>query len=435
VTAIGHEGTRARLLRTVVVAATAIFAAACVPSAPEVVGFSVARVVVMVLSAALVVAVAVAGRDPRFRTPVAVVALLLLGVALLWSVGIVPSPQSETRSELQSWFAAPIGAETYAFDGGIYLRTRELMEEGVSFYRAFGQAVRDDQRHSDPPASALNYREPALFWLWTLLPGPPVASTVLAWYFVLAYAMMVAAFLLARRFVEDAVALLGPFALLPHIASASLAMSWFAFAETWAAILIVLAFALLAHHRLWPSVIALLVAVAFRELAIVFVPAWVVAWWLGGAKKRMLPGTLVAVLAPVAIIVAHVVSVPAEASGSLNVAPWLVGGGIPRLIRALQHGAEYGPLSAYLQPALLLLALAGAALVKTRWLRWSLLTGLIVPAAFLTVFSAGEFDYYWGAILIPLTAALAPLAFQRLAPASIPPEVMTSNPRKLRPGD
>jgi hypothetical protein len=407
-----------------VAVAAAALAASFVISPSAVPGSVPASIPLRLLCAATVLALSLAPSERFTRRWRALAGLAVVGIVLLWSLGIGPSPMKPVLDNQREGYSVPRVAETYGWDGGVYLRTRELMEAGVGYYAAFGEAVVGLADVDVPPSSPFNYRPPFLFWLWTVLPGPPVGMTILWWHVVLGFVAMAAAFFLARRFVDDGVALLAPITMLPAIAFAAMTSSWYSFSEAWAGLVVVFAFLAMVRKRWWPSIALLLVAVAMRELMVVFVPAWVVAWYLGGARKRMLTGALAVVIGSITIIGAHVLSAPVSSSG-LDVGGWLGNGGLDRLFRALQHGTDPGSLHAYLQPALLLLALVGAALVKTRWLRWSLMTGLVVPAAFLMVFSAGEFDYYWGAILIPLTAALAPLAFQRLAPASIPSKVVT----------
>ena len=62
-------------------------------------------------------------------------------------------------------------------------------------------------------------------------------------------------------------------------------------------------------------------------------------------------------------------------------------------------------------------SILGAALIRESWLRWTLLVVAVTPLAFLTAFSKGEWDYYWGLTFQPTLVALAALVFVRVFPS------------------
>ncbi len=377
--------------------------------------------IALALGVALAAAVAVGAAWARARIsrPLAVaLALALVCGAQLWTLGLAGGPYAPALQARQAVYARTVEPERYDFDGELYLRTRALMRRGVAFYPAFQQAWSEDARFEGRIATPLSFREPALFELWRVLPGAS-GTALLGWFVAFALLVALAGWWLAAIFASDGVALLAPIGLSSFFAFFVLAdRSWFTFAEPWSAGVVVVALALLARGRWVASALALAVAVAFRELAILYVPVWVLAWWLGGRPRARVPALLIAVGGAILPIALHVLSAPAAGSaGGLALATWLHSPGLPRLTRALRHGLELMPHGGALAPWLALLALGGAVALRERAARWALAAAVAVPAAFLVAISANRFDYYWGAILTPVVLALLPLAFARGSPA------------------
>ncbi len=352
------------------------------------------------------------------RTLAIGVALALLAACQLWTLGLLGGPYAPLLEERQVTYARAIEPERYAFDGELYLRTRALMRQGVPYYAAFQRAWSEDARFAGPIRTPLSFREPGLFLLWRLLPGAS-ATALLGWFIVFGLAVAVAGWWLAATFVSDGIALLAPILLSTFFAWFVLgAHSWFTFAEVWAGGVMVIALALLVRGRWMASALALVAAVAMRELAIVYVPAWVIAGLWAAPRRPRLAGLLVATLGASVPIALHLAMAPAAGGGDpLALATWLHSTGLPRLVRSLAHGMELMPFGPRSAPWIALVSLGGVLALRDGRLRAGLAAALVAPALFLLAISANRFDYYWGALLTPVVLACLPLAFARVGPA------------------
>jgi hypothetical protein len=356
-------------------------------------------------------------RAQASRPLAAALALAAVTGCHVWTLGLAGGPYAASLQERERVYARPVEPERYAFDGEIYLRTEALMKQGAPFYAAFQRAWREDSRFDGSIPSAWSFREPALFYLWRILPGS-TGVALLGWFTVFTVLAAIAGWFLAATFVDDGIALLAPIAMLSYFAFFVLAsLSWFSFAEVWAAGAVVLALALLLRRRWLASAFALVAAVAIRELAFLFVPAWVVAWGLSRGQRGRAIGLGVAVVGSLTPLIAHMLMAPAS-HGAGSLATWLHSTGLPRLLRALRHGTEFIPYGAPVGPLAAVAALGGALALLERRERWTLATALILPLTFMTCVSAGAYDYYWGAILVPLLLATTPLALARVLPAA-----------------
>jgi hypothetical protein len=375
----------------------------------------------------------------RWRERSKPVAVAGMGLAIVlggsaWTFGVLGGPYAPLLQERLEEWSVPVVPEHYAFDGEIYRRTRALMRRGDPYYAAFQQAWTEDKRFDGTIATPLGFREPALFYLWQALPGGNAAA-LLGWFIAFAFGASFAAWMLARACVGDGPALLAPIGVLSYATFFVFSQrSWFTFAEPWAAWVMIAALALLVRRRTLPAALCLVLAVAFRELAGLYVAAWAVQWVLSGRPRRTAPALLVACVGSVAVLLLHVTMAPASGgSGHLALATWLHSTGVPRLLRALQHGMTLVPHGNVLSPLFLVAALVGAWSLPERAMRWTLTTAILLPATFLLAVSADAYDYYWGAILTPLLLALAPFVWSRVLPAESVPHAtrQTTPPERL----
>ena len=168
----------------------------------------------------------------RRRSAAALVAVLFVALLFLYQAGVLPGEPRSTTADFRASLAVEPPPEQYSFDGYIYLRINHLMQAGMPYYDAFLKAYDEDARLSGAPTQLFNIRQPWLFELWKLLPGPPGAKV---WYcFVaLVVATMLLAYGLARRFVEPAAALAAPVALGGYFLMPALT-PWFPLSEFWA---------------------------------------------------------------------------------------------------------------------------------------------------------------------------------------------------------
>lgn len=346
------------------------------------------------------------------RTELAVgLALAAVVGAFFWQAGVIPGPAAERVAPTLRYASEEPANGSYYFDGQFYLKTYWLVRGGEGYYQAFTDAWRGYRVKGQPPGK-LNHRQPWLTWLWLALPGPPGLAV---WYGFVGVAVlaMLAAFYLASAFVDPAVALLAPIGVGAYYTWPALGL-WFPFSEYWASAAAILAVALVVRRRWLPGAVAVVVAIAFRELMVFLIPAFAVAWWLYPQRRREVPALLVATVLPVALYAAHLAAAPAGRPADPTV--WLRGGFGP-LLAALRFSADFVPFGAWVLPVVPLVAVLGALALRPGW-RAAFLGGAVGTAAFgLFAFSAGVNGAYWGAILQPLALAAAPLALARVLPA------------------
>jgi hypothetical protein len=349
--------------------------------------------------------------------------LLIVLLVSLWYAGIAPGPlradSIDTRVAELSVHPQP---EQYQFDGWLYVRTYDLMNEGRGYYDAFGTSVIEDSRLDETALSSVfNYREPFLFELWKALPGDDAASLWM-WFIGASVLTLAAAYVLASCLVAPGAALIAPISLIPFYYYFWWTNTWFTMSEVWGGMFGL--FAVTALIRGWrvTSLVFLVIAVATREFLVLLIPAWVVAWWFWGERRRTWWFLTLVVVLPVTVLGAHVVSVP-PLSGStpFDFSSWL-NGGVGRLVDALRFGWAYVAIPDVTPVLLAVAALVAALSAKSAWRRWSLTAVVVLPALFLLIVSRGEWSYYWGAFFTPLAVALAPGAMGRwLAPEPVGP--------------
>jgi hypothetical protein len=115
------------------------------------------------------------------RSAAALAAVVFVAMLFLHQTGVLPGEPRSKTADFRASLAVEPAAEQYAFDGYIYLRINHLMQSGMPYYDAFLQAFDQDSRLSGSPPGLLNIRQPWIFELWKVLPGPPGAK-VRYWY-------------------------------------------------------------------------------------------------------------------------------------------------------------------------------------------------------------------------------------------------------------
>jgi hypothetical protein len=139
------------------------------------------------------------------------------------------------------------------------------------------------------------------------------------------------------------------------------------------------------------------------------VPVYIV-WWIVCRRRREGALGLAIVLAgPAALMWLHAFWSPVPGQSAAGLANWLHGG-VPRLVAALRFSGDLVPKSRWTYLAAPVLALAGALTTRANWSRALLAAAVAVPVVALTLFSAGIWHYYWGAIAMPAILVLTPLA-------------------------
>ena len=343
-------------------------------------------------------------------------ALVLLAASLLWQVGVLPGAPRTALAGMRQLLATDQVAEGYAFDGGIYEYTVTLMKGGTPYYDAFVEAHIGHADFDGAPKSAFNFRQRWLSEVWALVPGTGRSApwTTLAGFSI---AVMGAGYALARRYTNPGLALVAP-AMLSGYYAYPLLTQWTTFSEYYGAGLVVIALALLVRKQWLAAGIALTAAVAARELMLIALPAFVLAWALYPDRKKALPGLVVAVAGPAAVLGYHLMAAPGTESAGLSaLARWTENGGLGRLYEALTFSTLLVPLGGTIAVVWAVAALASGSVAKEWWERVALTGTPLLLLGLITAFSANEWDYYWGAIAVPVLIALAPVFLGWIEPA------------------
>jgi hypothetical protein len=360
-------------------------------------------------------AVAASGAHRRRLTSTALGVCVLL-LATTWAYGVwgpLAKPQALHVSELNA--EVPLGA--YDFDGDLYMRFVQEVERGRGFYVVALETVGSDPRRSEGITSAFNVRQPERVWMFALLPGPPAA---LLWWFMAFWCVVVGAGFLAARDYGGAGAGVAVGALLTMYGFPAvwLPPQWFVFPEFWAGGLLAISFYLLWRRRPWPALALLLVAVSFREFAVLLIPAYLAWWWWCRPPRPGWAFPAMTALGPVVILAAHLAAVPPLSGGtSVGISAWLHGSFAQFMEAVSFHWAAGIPGLQVTGIALPVLAVLGAALMRSKALAASLALAVAVPCAFLLLFGAGNdtTPNYWGAFIAPLFIMMALLPFALVA--------------------
>ena len=312
--------------------------------------------------------------------------------------------------------------QQYSFDGFVYLRTLDLMKHGKPYYAAFTEAV-DGQLGlaSNPLPSPLNFREPLLFHVWAILPGD-MPIDLLGWFVAFALVIQLSAYFVARRLASPGPALMAPMLLIPYLSFFMRHNAWFTMMEIWAVGLVMAGLACMLRGRWFLSLALLLAGIATRELMVLAAPAWLVAWWFWSPPgRRQLWVPPVIVLGPALILGAHWWAAPATGGPGGDSSRWLTGPNFDRFQDALSF-AWTPMIGATLLALTVPLAALTGPLITHRTREALPLTCLVtVPMLFLALFSSGPAGAYWGAVLVPLTIAIAPSVLTTVYPlAPIP---------------
>lgn len=316
----------------------------------------------------------------------ALAALAALVVACGWFVYCVSGP---TPARLQNHTAAATPGHS---DSALYQAIIARVRGGQNYYEATGAELR---ARDYPTRPVFNWREPTYALLLARLPSPWPSVVLVA----LALATIVLSFLWLRVDASERVAL-AVVALhagaLPFAADAAL------FQEVWAGSFIILSATLYARDARTLGFLALLVALAFREQALL--PCGVAFLLALHARRgREALAWIIAVAAWAGLMALHFHVVARHLGPADFMTPsrsWLVLGG-PRFLVSMLTFDAYGlllprPLAALVIPC----ALFGYASWRNRGaarMGWTL-------AAFMLAFCVvgKPFDTYWGSLWVPL---------------------------------
>ncbi len=195
-------------------------------------------------------------------------------------------------------------AETYNYDPFFFLKTFYLVEHGEGYYQAYGQAIADDARFTEPVANLAGWRTPALTGLWTLLFRS--GHEIVVAFILVAAATLPLGYLTAARLSDPTTALVVPALLIPYYLAALASLHFLSY-EIWASFFAIAALALVTLRRDKAGLALVIGAAAIRE--------WFVSAFVGGIighvrhrhwrSAGLWSGALVLVLAFYAINIWH----------------------------------------------------------------------------------------------------------------------------------
>lgn len=369
------------------------------------------------IGALAAVASAYAVRHGQGRA-VAVVGVAIIGLSLMWQVGVLPGAPRTALAGYRAYLATDPVPEQYGFDGGVWEYTTTQMKQGVDYTEAAVTAFLGHSGFDVAPTSVLNYPQRWLFDIWRMMPGTGRSAP---WRTMLLFALSIlpAGYALVRRFAHPAVALVAPTALAAYY-TYPLLTQWTTFDEFYGGGLAVVALWLLVTKRWTWAAIALSAAVGSRELMFVLVPVFVVAWALNPQRRANWPSLAIVLVLPAALLAYHwTVAAPGTGvSGAASFGAWLQNSGYEHLRNSLQFSTDFIPGASWRKWVLAALALGTVSLGRTWWERAALLGFPLATLTLLFLFSNSIYDYYWGAIAMPIVLALAPAILGWVAPSA-----------------
>lgn len=339
----------------------------------------------------------------RRVSPLSVVIPLFIVMALVIMVGAPSISRGYDRFEKIVEFDAT-GHDAYQ-----YARVYAKMRAGAAYYPTMINLKRDDfaaegiDLEKQFRSGGANYRAPYIFYLWRVL-APTVKHIG---YLAIAAAIGILALVFAAGFRKSpALAALAGVLLTPYLL---MAISWEnIFLPTfWAMLLVLAACAAVLLDRPWPAVAALLVAGLFRELALLAVLVFGLAYLLKG-DRRVAGAIGIAGAVILAAFWWHNQVIVAELGG---VPLRQLGFSMTPLVNSFLAGSAYlmFPYGAFkFHPALFVLPLgiAGALLAPSRELRLALPAYLGLWVLLNLFFYSSS---YWGQLY--LAPALLGVAF------------------------
>jgi len=388
--------------------------------------------------------------DPRTRfagcgRPAALGILALTVVATGWCLWVALTQEIiPTTAEAGGRQAGPSAGAEVQGDADFYGAVVRRVRAGDNYYDAVAQELRE---RGYPPHSTFNWRPPFYAWLFGKLPSPAWGQALLALGVLTTTFLACRALCLAGgegRAAVAAVLLIGPFA---WCSSAGVCL----FTELWAGMLITLSVCAYARGRWRLAVVAGLLALFLRELALPYcVISLGLACWSRPGRARLLPSPeegsssrraevawWLAGLALYACFMTFHVTEAARritASDVLHTAGWVQFGGTAFVLLTAQVNYFLIVAPSWVAALYLPLALLGLAAWRgTNGVRAGLTAAAFVAA--FTVIGIRPHNAYWGmmyAPLLPLGLVWTPAALHDLWTAVVRKERSTIRPQQAR---
>ncbi|MAG35729.1 MAG: hypothetical protein CL878_05725 [Dehalococcoidia bacterium] len=344
---------------------------------------------------------------------------VMVAIFLVWCWWDASGYGGNNQGSVLAYADRDYQAETYDFDGIIYLRTFRFLQGGLGYHEAFARAFLEDARHETLPVTVTGWRTPFLAWLWgTVLPERGSAVVIL---FIGASAVtLVVAYALGARLGTRATALVPVVLLMPYFHYAATSR-WFPMHEWWGSFWALASITAFAYRRMYLAALLALPALLTRELFVFLA----VAGWVACISARHWRGALAWAATGVTFLiyylwhwseVSQLVALQPIAAATDNGEA----NGITFLAFTVAYGwvQPAGPFSP-LAAGVPLLGGVGLFFIREQSMRTVVIGTVGLATLFFLVmgYLHHHYSYYWGAVSGPfLLLGYAPLtaaAFQR----------------------
>lgn len=310
--------------------------------------------------------------------------------------------------DLRNWLTTDI---PYNNDPGVLLATYRQIENGADYYEAYKTAQLGRFAQNIIPADIWGWRLPTIFYIWKLFPGQTGLSIYIL-YLIVASALLLVAFQIAKRYLDENLAFLSPYLLFPYLHFGS-RDQMFLETEWWGVSMFVFGLYFLVKRRLFLATIVLTTAVLVREVYLL--PLGLIVLYAFAKDKKLVPVLAIPIVAFLILFAFHFERVSDYINARETLfSPRVVSNGIYFIQQTLAF-ASWEYLLFKFRPFILFLPLAVAGclmLFKNNFKKESivwLLSFLPFPISFLK-FGTVPYNDYWGIIYMPLVLILAPLS-------------------------
>lgn len=315
-----------------------------------------------------------------------------------------------TSSALRTKLTRDLPLYTYNNDEGAFLKTYKMMKGNVGYYDAYRVAFMGKFGGHAIPGDVWGWRMPTIFEIWKIIPGNGIGIYIL--YLALASGVIYASYLVGKRYLGSALALLPAYLIFPYLHFAA-RDEILLLTEWWSVGFFFLGLYFFVARKYFFSILFLALTVLIREVYIM--PLGLMFLYFALRFKREAVVFLIPLISFLVLLFYHVLSLSSyiEAWHTLLGAR-IVSSGVFFVEQTLSFGSwEYLFFAA--RPFILFLILAavgcwyiyGSGKKDDAWV-W-LLSFLSFPVAFLR-FGAVPYNDYWGIMYMPIVLILASIS-------------------------
>lgn len=387
---------------------------------------------VITCSAAAALAAFLTSRAPTTRSWLLALALLLI-VGNMWfttlTVNNIASTQiaGEHLPSFNTQLGGRISAAQKTQDAVLYFQVYEGMKHGTGFYPQYSKIHRAT---IGVPISIVNYREPTIFWLWTLSPRP---TDIVIAFLTLATVAILSLIPLNLAFAKLPLVIPAACALAAYFLFFTISMSLF-MPDAWAGAVALLALSALGvscrsrRWKLWTiaAVVLAVLSVLVREITTFMLVAGLASSAVGDeSQKRFRASAWAAGL--VAFVVAYAIHFRAAQPFIVarKALPQAGRGSLAFMLDALHYATHFLGDHSWMPWVLAVLGLVGCFAVSDLRVRTFVLIATLAPLFSFLVLGNGAHWFepragatlhynYWGAAIEPLVFALVPIGLSVL---------------------